>query len=87
MAKTNKLKDTVTYELPEDATVCISCRGKADIFITDDETGVWVKAYPADGGSETPVADTYLTYDDPLLKSSDDIDGERDNEAAVAGSD
>lgn len=86
MAKTTKLKENGSYEVPEDTTICITAREKVNIYLTDDEDGLNIKVYPIDETSDVPVADTYLNYDDPLLKSSDDIDGERDNEAAVAGS-
>ena len=83
MAKKNELKEDVTYTMKDDTTVAVRVKDTVTVYIGDTPDGVVVRVY---GGEEDSVmvADTYANYDDPLLKTSDDIDGERDNELQLS---
>ena len=72
MAKPTKLKENGIYELIEDTTICITARDKVNLYITEDENGVSIRMYPVDEDSDTPLADTYLSYHDEALKGEKD---------------
>ena len=83
MAKKNELKEDLTYTMKGDTTVAVRVKDRVTVHIGDTPDGVVVRLY---GGEEDSnmVADTYVSYEDPQLRTSDDIDGERDNEAQLS---